>query len=76
MKENLFLKKRSNSFFLDQEPKITKKKLKNLHLSFDPKLLQNDQIIDKNTKEDLKMNLNINEIEILGEEKEVSENEV
>jgi hypothetical protein len=39
MKENLFkMKRRSSSMMIEQEPKITQKKLKNLHISFDPKL--------------------------------------
>ena len=41
IKQNLFqIKRKSSSFSIDQEPKITKRKLKNLHISFDPKLLE------------------------------------
>ena len=39
MKEKLFqTNKRSSSISIEQEPKIIKKKLKNLHISYDPKL--------------------------------------
>jgi hypothetical protein len=36
MKYNLFSAKEREDLIIEQEPKISKKKFKNLHISFDP----------------------------------------